>query len=366
MSVKYGQLRPRTVSEARKCDAELDEYDKIHDDGDGKRWITGTESAARKEVEALDAMNCFKYLDDDEEERLKSENYDRIHYTTAWDIKASGQKKCRLAARGDKVPVSEDEDTYASVLESTSARLCMISAAANKQDVVIGDISSAFIHSRIDTRLYIRCGPEFGDREGKIAVVQRGLYGLRQASRLWQNHLSVVMLSNGWIRSKRDENVWLRKEKRMFEGQYYREMYSSYVDDALVASHWPGEVFEELERCLKVKFAEKPDMFLGGEIRYGSTNMLVTTAANYIGEIVQQHEREVGKLPGHDVPSAEDDHPELLVGEEATPLDGTEKRKFQRICGQLLWVSGGLGRIDVSFTAASLSRFGSRPQKGHC
>ena len=97
--------------------------------------------------------------------------------TLAFDIKASGVKKMRLAMRGAKQP-NLGQDVYASVLDSVSARLAMVAGAANGQKCTVADISTAFVHARlIGAKIFLRCGKEFGEeKKGKIAVLNSALY----------------------------------------------------------------------------------------------------------------------------------------------------------------------------------------------
>ena len=249
----------------------------------------------------------------------------------------------------------------------------MVSASANAQPITVADVSGAFIHADLHRTMYIKCGPEFGEKEGQVAVLKKALYGLREASKLWMDHMSTIMTDLGWKRSKADENLWRRREKAKYKGQIYYEYCGVYVDDLIVVSHDGATAIKELETTRKIKFADRPETYLGGEVRYNTQGNLVVTAMNYIGEMVAGAEGSAwGKVDGarvtinpRDTPMRPNDHPEFLNGVENEDLNEEDKRKFQKICGQILWVSGGLGRIDVAYAAASLSRFAANPKTGH-
>ena len=40
------------------------------------------------------------------------------------------------------------------------------------------DISNAYIHAKCVEKIYSKCGPEFGDKEGAIVIIKKALYGL--------------------------------------------------------------------------------------------------------------------------------------------------------------------------------------------
>ena len=365
METKFGQDRPRTTAEAKECDRLDDKCSQRDKLAGGMRWF-GKESASENEIRSLDAQDCFTYLEAEEEGRLLGEGYSRGEVTLAFDIKASGVKKMRLAMRGDKQP-DLGQDVYASVLDSVSARLAMVAGAANGQKCTVADISTAFVHARLTgAKIFLRCGEEFGeDKKGKIAVLNSALYGLRESSKLWQDHMATVMRSVGFTRSAGDENLWMRTEKQLVNGRKVRELVGIYVDDLLCISTDGEAIIAQLERCLKIKFASTPDVYLGGELRYDKTGLLTMTANGYITEMVAQLEQGGKRMGLRDLPMRNDDHPEFLVGEEDEDLNKMDTRFFQRLVGQVLWVGGGLGRIDVSFAAASLSRFATNPKQGH-
>jgi hypothetical protein len=142
----------------------------------------------------------------------------------------------------------------------------MVSASANAQPVTVADVSGAFIHADHHRKMYIKCGPEFGEKEGQVAVLKKALYGLREASKLWMDHMSTIMTDLGWKRSKADENLWRRREKAKYKGQIYYVYCGVYVDDLIVASHDGATAIKELETTLNIKFADKPETYLRGEV----------------------------------------------------------------------------------------------------
>ena len=51
------------------------------------------------------------------------------------------------------------------------------------------DAEQAFVQSKLDGVVFIRLPPGCGELSGKVVKVGRSLYGLRQSSRTWHNHL---------------------------------------------------------------------------------------------------------------------------------------------------------------------------------
>ena len=44
--------------------------------------------------------------------------------------------------------------------------------------VMTSDIGNAYIHAKCGKKIYSKCGPEFGNKEGAIVIIKEALYGL--------------------------------------------------------------------------------------------------------------------------------------------------------------------------------------------
>ena len=56
------------------------------------------------------------------------------------------------------------------------------------------DVKQAFIQAYLDKAVYMLLPVGCGDMGGEVVVLQRAVYGLRQASRQWSLRLSRVLL----------------------------------------------------------------------------------------------------------------------------------------------------------------------------
>ena len=60
------------------------------------------------------------------------------------------------------------------------------------------DAEQAFVQSTLDEELYLRLPQGCGALSGKVVKLARSLYGLKQASRTWHNHLVRAMRCLGF------------------------------------------------------------------------------------------------------------------------------------------------------------------------
>ena len=63
-----------------------------------------------------------------------------------------------------------------------SVRLLNLITKANGLKCLSGDIGNAYLNAKTDELIYARCGPEFGDWQGCIAIIDKALYGLHSSA----------------------------------------------------------------------------------------------------------------------------------------------------------------------------------------
>jgi hypothetical protein len=104
--------------------------------------------------------------------------YEYVDLMMVYDIKMDYTWKARLCARGDQTEPPK-EITYSSVVSRESIRIAFTYAAMLDLDIRIADVGNAYLYAPTNEHLYTICGPEFGEDEGKIAIIVRALYGLK-------------------------------------------------------------------------------------------------------------------------------------------------------------------------------------------
>ena len=106
------------------------------------------------------------------------------------DIGHVVRAKARLVARG--FAQREGIDFFKNFLPCPSVASIRLLAAIVCEfgwDVCHFDAGQAFVQSKLDEVVFIRLLPGCGELSGKVVKLGRSLYGLRQSSRTWPNHL---------------------------------------------------------------------------------------------------------------------------------------------------------------------------------
>ena len=105
------------------------------------------------------------------------------------------------------------EELYAPTVAASSVRL--LSAFACEQDLSLRqfDIEQAFVQSELEENVFMRLPQGCGNLSGKVIRLRRSLYGLRQASRHWHQHLAKCLKNLGFDQCLADTCVFRLMEK---------------------------------------------------------------------------------------------------------------------------------------------------------
>jgi transposase InsO family protein len=147
--------------------------------------------------------------------------------------------KARWVARGFSQKHDIDyTEIFAPVIRYSSVRLLLSIANIHDLDLYGCDVSNAFARSDVDQNLYVRqptgyeqSGPTGGSLVCKLI---KGLYGTKQAARLWHRKLRSHLLDDGWGQFESDPGIYYR-DHHTFGRQYL----GVYVDDLLHACSSP-------------------------------------------------------------------------------------------------------------------------------
>ena len=117
--------------------------------------------------------------------------------------------------------------------------------------MLAADVENAYLTAPCKEKVWLRGGPEFGHRQGKILVVKKDLYGLKSSGAAFRAFLFEKLNNIGFRSSIADPNVWLRPATKPTCRKYY-EYLLIYVDDILCISHdarWP---MNEIQALLEI------------------------------------------------------------------------------------------------------------------
>jgi hypothetical protein len=89
-------------------------------------------------------------------------------------------------------------ETYAPVSKHATLRTVFAVAAHRGWIVEQLDIKTAFLHGDVDTEVYMQQPIGFIDGEGNVVRLDRSIYGLKQAPKIWYELLNDCLTSFGF------------------------------------------------------------------------------------------------------------------------------------------------------------------------
>ncbi|KFX96087.1 hypothetical protein V490_03518 [Pseudogymnoascus sp. VKM F-3557] len=268
--------------------------------------------------------------------------------------------KARLVARGFEQKYGTDyEETFATVVKAPSYRLLFAISALFKWTCRQSDIKTAFLHPTLEEEIFIAEPEGYVRNPGKVLQLKKGLYGLKQASRLWYQELRKFYEKIGFMASQYDESVFYKNEN---DGT--TTIYTTYVDDLL--SFGPNlETIMQKEKLLSGAFDTKHlgdcHHYLGMEFLKNSRGETFIHQATYIQQILDRFGlRDIRPVS---TPMEVGMTTKLKTEQHAT-ADPKFKQRYQSMAGSLTYAATKT-RPDIAQATGHLSRFNSNPNAEH-
>lgn len=259
--------------------------------------------------------------------------------------------KARLVIKGFAQRKGIDyEEIYSPVVRYATIRLLVSLAAKHNMDIEQMDAVSAFLQGEIDADIYM-AQPEMYMQGSKVCHLHKSIYGLKQASRLWNTKLNNVLQSIGMLQCKTDPCVYYNAEKNTF--------IAVWVDDLLIFTSQQS-IKEMLKNKLmhhfEMKDLGKASQCLGFNITRAE-NLIALDQRKYISEVLDKYkmsECNAVKTPIEVAQKFNND----VKAEVRTDYP------YRQIIGCLLYIAQGT-RPDIAFAVNTLSRYNNEPKTEH-
>jgi transposase InsO family protein len=271
--------------------------------------------------------------------------------------------KARLVVRGDQqVPGKHFHEVFSPTLTMTSFRLIMANACHRGWNLLQLDVATAFLIPRLpeSERIYMRPPPGFDIPPRSALLLYSSIYGLRQASRSFNQHFDNSIQSLGLTPTDGDDCVYT-----MFEDGRLVLTLGLFVDDALLAGE--DDVLHKVKKQLMAKYemtdGGTPSWFLGIAVDYErSRGELRLSQAAYTENILNKYDM-VNCNPAK-TPAAVDrlTQPEATLSKEEA--DYMRNVPYRSAVGSLMYLMV-CTRPDIDFAVIQVSKYVSNPSKTH-
>jgi len=178
-----------------------------------------------------------------------------------------------------------------------------------------GDVGNAYLNAETKEKIFTKCGLEFGpEMVNRIAIVQKGLYGLKSSGNRWHSHFTKAILQMGFTPSR-------------YDGEGY-DYIATYADDFLITAKDAWSYIRHLQSVYTIKEPSHPEIYLGALYTGWPSQDWTISCKNYIKEAITRIECQYGTLREEKTPSFMGDHPEQ---DDSTILDNEQHSHIRRL-----------------------------------
>ncbi|RYP68913.1 hypothetical protein DL771_006402 [Monosporascus sp. 5C6A] len=261
--------------------------------------------------------------------------------------------KARLVVRGDQQLKNACGDTYASTLAGRSFRALMAIAARFDLELKQYDAVNAFVNANLPYEVFIKTPPGYPQR-GKILLIRKALYGLKESPLLWQKDFTSTFRDLGLSPVPHEPCCFLCKGVLLF----------FYVDDIVAAYNKKNQalvdrLIQQIQERYTLTGGGDLQWFLGIEmIRDRPNRKIWLSQSDFIDKLANLVPKEsLNSFPETPMASSE------LLPSPDLAHPGSVNR-YQKKIGSILYVAVHT-RPDICFAISRLARFNLNPSKLH-
>ncbi|GJZ05655.1 putative ribonuclease H-like domain-containing protein [Tanacetum coccineum] len=238
------------------------------------------------------------------------------------------------------------DEVFAPVARIEAIRLFLAYASFMNFFVYQMNVKITFLYGKIEEEVYV-CqplgfeDPEFPDRFYKV---EKALYGLHQAPRVWYETLSTYLLDNGFQRGQIDKTLFIKRVK----GDIL--LVQVYVDDIIFGST-KKELCTEFEKLMHKKFQMSSmgelTFFLGLQVMQKEDGIFISQD-KYVDEILKKFGFSTMKTTSTPMETSKP----LMKDENAEDVD---VHLYRSMIGSLMYSTSS--RPNIMFAVYACARF---------
>ena len=264
--------------------------------------------------------------------------------------------KARVVARGfSQEPGIDFGETFAPTGRLRIFR-SMMAEATGRRDIFTAqwDCTSAFLHACIDRVVYMEPPPGSGAPPGMVWRLKRGVYGLKQAGKLFHDLVCKALRASGALPSDADDCFWVVRR-----GAEWVKILV-FVDDFACTSNSRSlydVVFATVKSFMDVTDYGRIGLFLGIRTIHMADGSIRLDQRNYVLTLLRRVGVPATLGVGPESPSSPGTARKLVpfVPDPARPYD-QESVPYKSVVGALFWLARGT-RWDIAYSVSQVAKF---------
>ena len=256
--------------------------------------------------------------------------------------------KARLVAKGfSQIPGIDFVETFAPVMRLETFRLLMALATKLGLLIHVVDVVGAYFNGTLQETIYMAQPPDCDNSTGRVSLLIKALYRLRQAGQAWNNELNQSFLELEYTRLFSDQCVYIHhQECDLILAIIHTDditMLGSDIDAIKKAKAELGKYFTitDLGEAKQVVGLELERNLEEGTLKLSQTQYIQRTLEKF------------GMADSHPVSTPLDPNVKLI---KLPSMEHYDIPDYRSAIGSLIYVAIGT-RPDISFAVQHLSQF---------
>lgn len=271
--------------------------------------------------------------------------------------------KARLVIKGCAQKRGLDyEDTFSPVVRYNSMRFLFAMAVKHDLEIHQMDAITAFLQGDLEETIYMVQPECFVHNNTKVCRLKKSIYGLKQASRIWNQQLDTQLKKFGMTQSAIDSCIYYNVPKNDSI-----IIVAVYVDDIIIFSNdknMTAKLKSNLLSRFHMKDIGEAKFVLGMQIeRNQSDGKICLSQAQYIQRILKKFNMEDCNAVATPLDCKQ------VLSNEMSPKSEDDRNKmenipYQELIGSLLYAAQ-VTRPDICYAVNKLSQFNQNPGMAH-
>ena len=266
--------------------------------------------------------------------------------------------KARQVAKGfSQIEGVDFTDVFSPVARHSSIRAVLSLSASLNMKMLQFDVCTAFLYGDLHEEIFMEQPDGWTDGTDRVCSLKKGLYGLKQASRQWNEKFSNFLKQNGLQQSGADPCVFFAGDESV------TMILCLYVDDGLVCCRSQQQM-DRFIRSLKQVFdvtTGPVSCFVGMEIEQ-KKDAVAVHQSGYIRKMLIRYGMENCKPVS--TPAEAKIKLQKPTGSASGSNDAMKDIPYREAVGSLLYAAV-VSRPDIAFVVAQLAKFVDCPAPEH-
>lgn len=264
--------------------------------------------------------------------------------------------KARLVAKGyeQKHGVNYQE-TFSPVVKFDSLRMILAIAAAEDMKLHQFDVKTAFLYGNLEENILMKQPEGCDDGTGRVCKLNKSLYGLKQASRCWNERFTNFLRDNNFKKINSDPCVFINNGKETLT------ILAIYIDDGLLATKdekLAKKLFQKLGKEFEIVIGNAK-FFLGFQIDKQIDGSIIMHQTSYANQLLKRFNMKDANPVTIPADKNHNLNPNLHPNSQLA-----QGVPYREAVGSLMYLAVGT-RPDVAYALSTVSQFLSNPYKIH-